>query len=113
MNPQTGDTRFELSKIDPKLYGQIGELKEGEMSRRITEQDRTGRPSYKLIRITKRIPEHKADYSIDYMKIKELALRDKQLEAIEEWQKEKIDETYVKVSGKYRDCEYSSNWLKK
>lgn len=113
MNPQTGDTRFELSKIDPKLYGQIGELKEGEMSRRITEQDRTGRPSYKLIRITKRIPEHEADYSIDYMKIKELALRDKQLEAIEEWQKEKIDETYVKISGKYRDCEYSSNWLKK
>ncbi|WP_372918480.1 peptidylprolyl isomerase [Salegentibacter sp.] len=112
MNPQTGDSRFELSKVDPKLYEQIGELQEKELSRRLTEQDRTGRPSFKLIRVTKRIPEHKADYATDYMKIKELALRDKQMEAIEEWQKDKIGETYVKVSGKYRDCDYSSNWLK-
>ncbi|MGM0933983.1 MAG: foldase protein PrsA [Bacteroidota bacterium] len=112
MNPQTGDTRFELSKVDPKLYDQIGELQEGELSRRLTEQDRTGRPTFKLIKVTKRIPEHEANYSSDYMKIKELALRDKQMEAIEEWQKSKIDETYVKISGEYRDCEYSSNWLK-
>ena len=24
-----------------------------------------------------------------------------------------VDETYIKVNGEYRDCEYSSNWLKK
>lgn len=111
MNPQTGDSRFELTKIDPELYKQVGELKEGEISRRLTEQDRTGRPFFKIIRVVRRIPEHQADYSTDYMKIKELALRDKQMEAIEKWQEEKIGETYIKISGKYRDCEYTSNWL--
>ncbi|MGA9326915.1 MAG: peptidylprolyl isomerase [Salegentibacter sp.] len=113
VNPTTGDTRFELSKIDPKLYAQVGSLKEGEISQRLTEKDRTGRPVYKLIKVTKRIPEHKASYTTDYLKIKELALRDKQLEAIKKWQKEKIGETYIKVNGKYRDCNYASNWLKK
>lgn len=112
INPQTGDTRFELTNIDPKLYQQIGQLQEGEISRVITDSDRTGRPFYKIIYASKRIPEHTADYAIDYMKIKQLALRDKQMEAIEKWQKEKIEETYVKVNGKYRSCEYSSNWLK-
>ncbi len=112
MNPETGDSRFELSNIDPELYDQVGELQEGQLSRRITEQDRTGRPKFKLIKVTRRIPEHQADYSIDYIKIKQLALRDKQMEAIEEWQTEKIEDTYIRVSGKYRDCEYSSNWLK-
>lgn len=113
INPTTGDTRFELSKIDPVLYGQISNLEEGQVSLVLTDQDNTGRPFYKLITVTQKYPEHEADYAQDYNKIKELALRDKQLKAIEKWQKAKIDETYVKVNGQYRECEYSSNWLKK
>ena len=113
INPTTGDTRFELSKIDPLLYEQVVNLEKGQVSRIITDQDNTGRPFYKIITVTNRYPEHKADYAQDYNKIKELALRDKQLEAIEKWQKEKIEETYVKVNGEYRDCAFSGNWLKK
>ncbi|WP_423819588.1 peptidylprolyl isomerase [Salinimicrobium sp. TIG7-5_MAKvit] len=113
VNPTTGDTRFELAKIDPLLYEQVVNLEKGEVSNIITDQDNTGRPFYKLITVTNRYKEHKADYAQDFNKIKELALRDKQLEAIEKWQAEKIKETYVKVNGEYRDCEYSSNWLKK
>ena len=113
INPTTGDTRFELTKIDPLLYEQVVNLEKGEVSRIITDQDNTGRPFYKIITVTNRFPEHKANYAQDYNKIKELALRDKQLKAIEKWQKEKIEETYVKVNGEYKNCEFSSNWLKK
>nr|WP_307726308.1 peptidylprolyl isomerase [Salinimicrobium tongyeongense] len=113
INPTTGDTRFELTKIDPLLYEQVVNLEKGEVSNIITDQDNTGRPFYKIITVTNRYKEHKADYAQDFNKIKELALRDKQLEAIEKWQEEKIKETYVKVNGEYRDCEFSSNWLKK
>ncbi|WP_029037741.1 peptidylprolyl isomerase [Salinimicrobium xinjiangense] len=113
INPTTGDTRFELTKIDPLLYEQVVNLEKGKVSNILTDQDNTGRPFYKIITVTNRYPEHKADYAQDYNKIKELALRDKQLEAIEKWQKEKIKETYVKVNGNYRDCDYSSDWLKK
>src|SRR5690606_16255291 len=47
INPTTGDTRFELSKIDPVLYSQVVNLKEGEVSNVITDQDETGRPIFK------------------------------------------------------------------
>lgn len=113
INPTTGDTRFELSKLDPVLYSQVVDLKEGEVSYVITDEDETGRPVYKLLTVTKRYPEHIADYAQDFNKIKELALRDKQLEAIEKWQAEKIGETYIKINGEFRDCDFSSNWLKK
>ncbi len=113
LNPTTGDTRFELTKIDPLLYEQVANLKEGEVSPVLTDQDQTGRPFYKIITVTDRYEEHQADYAKDYNKIKELALRDKQLKAIEKWQKEKITDTYIKVNGEYRDCNYNSNWLKK
>ena len=112
INPRTGDTRFELTKIDPELFKQVEELNEGEVSLVLTQKDRTGRPQFKIIKVTKKITEHEADYATDFQKIKELALRDKQLEAIEKWQKEKIADTYIKVNGKYRDCEYTSDWVK-
>lgn len=113
VNPTTGDTRFELTKIDPLLYEQVVNLEQGKVSNILTDQDNTGRPFYKIITVTNRYPEHEANYAQDYNKIRELALRDKQMEAIEKWTKEKIKETYIKVNGEYRNCEYSSNWLKK
>jgi peptidyl-prolyl cis-trans isomerase SurA len=42
-----------------------------------------------------------------------LALKEKQIRAIEAWQQKKIKETYVNVNEDYRDCEYASNWVKK
>jgi peptidyl-prolyl cis-trans isomerase SurA len=62
--------------------------------------------------VTDRIDEHEADYARDYIKIKNLALQDKQFKAIEEWQRDAIMETYIKINGEYRDCDYQSNWLK-
>ncbi len=113
INPATGDTHFELTKIDPILYDQVSKLKTNEVSLVIPDQDRQGRKKYKLITVLKRYDEHIADYSKDYLKIQELALRKKQIEAIRKWQNEKIMDTYIKINGDYRDCNYSGNWLKK
>ena len=113
INPQTQDYNFELTKMDPELYGQIQELENNEISPVITDQDRTGAIKFKLVTVTDRTDEHVADYARDYLKIKELALNEKRLKAIEDWQEEKIDETYIKISGAYRSCDFKSNWLKK
>lgn len=113
INPTTGDTHFELTKIDPILYDQVSKLKENEVSLIIPDQDRQGRKKFKLITVLNRFDEHIADYSKDYLKIQELALRKKQINAIRKWQDEKIRDTYIKVSGEYENCEYSGNWLKK
>ncbi len=113
INPTTGDTRFELTKIDPEIYDQVVNLEEGEVSLILSEQDRTGRLFYKLVTVNKRYPEHKANFAQDYMKIKDLALRQKQLNVISDWMEEKIADTYIKINGKFRNCDYSSNWLKK
>jgi peptidyl-prolyl cis-trans isomerase SurA len=113
INPKTQDTHFELTKMDPELYGQVSNLKDGEVSSPILEEDpRTGK-KFKLIMITNKIDQHEADYSKDFSKIKELALKEKQLEAIAKWSDEKIKETYVKINGEYQNCTFTNNWLKK
>ena len=113
INPRTQDTRFELTKMDPSLYSQVSGLTEGEVSMPILDTDPSGKKSYKLMMVTNRYDEHTADYSRDYIKIKNLALKEKQIKRIGEWSTEKIKETYVKVNGEYRDCDFTNNWLKK
>ncbi|RKE92176.1 periplasmic chaperone for outer membrane proteins SurA [Ichthyenterobacterium magnum] len=112
INPYTQDYSFELTKMDPELYGQIQELKDGEVSLVLRDQDRVNRIKYKLLTVTDRIDEHEADFAKDYLKIKSLTEQDKQLKVIEKWQNEKINDTYIKINGDYRDCEFNSNWLK-
>ncbi|APY09822.1 peptidylprolyl isomerase [Seonamhaeicola sp. S2-3] len=113
INPETQDYNFELTRMDPSLYAQIQNLKDGEVSLVLKDEDNKGNVKFKILMVTDRIDEHTADYARDFLKIKELALKEKQLRAIEKWQSEKIMDTYIKISGKYRDCEYTSNWLKK
>ncbi|WP_395057291.1 peptidylprolyl isomerase [Flavobacterium sp.] len=112
-NPKTQDTRFELTKMDPALYSQVSNLKDNEVSNPIADEDRTGGKYYKIITVTNRYDEHTADYSKDYTRLKELALKEKQIKAIAKWSEEKIKETYIKINGEYRDCVFTNNWLKK
>lgn len=113
INPNTQDTRFELTKMDPTLYGQVSNLKDDEVSQPLLNTDDKGKKTYKLITVTNRIDEHTADYAKDYTKIKELALKEKQINAIAKWFDTKIKDTYIKIIGEYRDCTFANNWLKK
>ncbi|WP_338356271.1 peptidylprolyl isomerase [Yeosuana marina] len=113
INPKTQDYNFELTKMDPELYSQIQNLKDGEVSLVQTEQDRTGKIKFKILTVTDRIDEHEANYARDYLKIKEQALNEKKIKAIEAWQKEKIKDTYIKIGDSYKDCDFTNNWLKK
>lgn len=112
VNPTTQDFNFELTRMDTELYTQIQDLKDGEISPIIQDEDRINRIKFKILTVTDRIDDHEADFAKDYLKIKELALQDKQVEAIAKWQKETIAETYIKINGEYRDCNFQSNWLK-
>ncbi len=113
INPATGDTRFELTKLDPQLYNQILKLEDNEISIPLLEEDRSGNKSYKIVMVTNRFNEHIADYAQDYVRIKDLALKEKQLKVIEEWMTEKIADTYISVNRDNQSCDFANNWLKK
>ena len=113
INPETQDYNFELTRMDPELYGQIQNLKDGEVSPILADQDRNQKMKFKILMVTDRIDEHEANYARDFLKIKQQALNEKKIKAVEKWQADKILDTYIKIAGEYRDCEFSSNWLKK
>lgn len=113
INPRTLDTKFDLTKMDPSLYGQVSNLKPGEITMPLLDEDSSRKKIYKILTVSNRISSHTADYAKDYLKIKDLALKEKQFKEIVKWTNEKIKETYIKLNGEYRDCKFESNWLKK
>jgi peptidyl-prolyl cis-trans isomerase SurA len=112
INPSTNDTRFELTKMDPLLYSQIKDLNDNQMSMPLLDNSDNSISKYKILKITNRFEEHKADFSTDYVKIKELALTDKQLKTIKKWMEEKIEETFVNVNSDSSYCDFVYNWIK-
>lgn len=113
INPSTGDKRFELTKMDPLLYNQVRELKDNEISSPFLEEDRSGLKKYKILKVTNRYDEHKANYSRDYTKIKDLALKEKQVSRIKEWMDEKIESTYININTDYKNCNFKNKWIEK
>jgi len=112
VNPVTFDTKFDLTKMDPDLSAKVYNLVQDEVSKVFVERDRTGKATFKIYTVTERYEEHPAEYVKDYERIQELALKEKQIRAIEEWQNKQIKQTYVSVNEDYQDCEFSSDWVK-
>jgi peptidyl-prolyl cis-trans isomerase SurA len=112
INPSTGDKRFELTKMDPVLYNQIRDLNDDEISVPLLDEDKSGLNKYKILKVTNRFEEHLADYSQDFVKIKELALKEKQIKTIKKWMSRKISLTYVSLNKYFNNCEFNNNWRK-
>ncbi len=113
MNSASGDTHFDLTRMDPDLYSKVSNLKAGEISNVFYEETRQGEKTYKILLLKSKTESHTADLSKDYVKIQDLALQKKKTELIEKWSDENIKDTYIEINDAYTDCEFKSNWFKK
>lgn len=112
MNPVSGDTHFDLTRMDPELYSKVSNLKEGEISDVFSDQTRQGKKMFKILLLKSKTDAHTADLVQDYVKIMELALQKKKTESIEKWSDDKIKDTYVNINDFYLNCDFKSNWTK-
>lgn len=110
-NPTTQDRMFEVKNLPPEIYPKVRDLQVDDISEVFNNPTRTGRTRFEIYTVSKRVNEHKADFAVDYLKIKDLALQDKSIEAVKKWQNEKIDETYIKINRDHRSCDFSNNWI--
>ena len=112
INPYTGETSFELTRMPPDLFGRISELKEGEISDVFYDETREGEKMYKVIFVRKKTETHQANIIQDYLRMQRFALEKKKEETLKKWSKEKIKETYIKLNGDHKKCTFKKDWKK-
>ncbi len=112
VNPSTGESKFDLTRMDPAFYARVNDLKKGEMTEPFYDEARSGEKMFKFILMKNRTDTHTADIIEDYVKIQQLALQKKKEETITKWSKEKIKDTYIKIGEGHNKCTFKKNWKK-
>ncbi|ARV13643.1 peptidylprolyl isomerase [Polaribacter sp. SA4-12] len=112
VNPSTGESKFDLTRMDPAFYARVSDLKKGEMTEPFYDEERSGDKMYKFILMKDRTDTHVADIIEDYVKVQQLALQKKKEETITKWAKEKIKDTYIKIGEDHGKCTFDKNWKK-
>ncbi|MCG1036426.1 peptidylprolyl isomerase [Polaribacter sargassicola] len=112
INPSTGESRFDLTRMDPAFYARVSDLKKGEMTEAFYDKSAVGEEMFKFILMKDRTDTHTADIIKDYEKVQQLALQKKKEETIDKWSREKIKDTYIKIGDSYSKCDFNKNWKK-
>lgn len=112
INSSTGESTFDLTRMDPAFYARVSDLKKGEMTEPFYDEERSGSKMFKFILMRNRTDTHIADIIKDYVKIQQLALQKKKEETIAKWSKEKIKDTYIKIGEAHNKCSFKKNWKK-
>lgn len=110
MNPQTGDTKFDVSNLDQEMFYAIQGLNEGQISEPAFYRDQEQREAFRLIRVIRKTEPHRANMRDDYGRLRSIALQDKQSRTMREWVEEKIEQTYIRINNNYYDCDFQQNW---
>lgn len=72
----------------------------------IMKDQRKNRDVIAIVKLTQRIPGHKATLSDDYSMIKQMYEADARNKIIKEWIENKIGDTYTRISEGWDGCEF-------
>ena len=116
-DPNTGSAYFEIDQLKPQDYAAAKDLQPGQISEPIESLDNEGRDGnvvYKIVRLDKIVPAHTATFEHDYTELLGDVRNAKQHEAIEQFIKDKIKVTYIKIDPLFQDCEFElEGWKSK
>lgn len=114
INPQTGTIKFDaelLGQYDPMLFFTVEKMKTGEQTQAIIWQKTDGSQAYRIVKLLSRTEPHRANLKDDYQKIQEVALQEKQNDAMKNWIVKKVKKTYIKIENEYKDCKFENHWI--
>ena len=111
VNQVTGNSKFEASQVDAKVFFVVDKLKVGDVSAPVMTTDR-GKQDYRIYYLKSRTNPHKANLESDYARIQELALEKKKMTMVDDWISTKLKSTYISIMSEYRTCAFQRKWIK-
>ena len=113
VNEMTGNTKFALDNFATRDYLIIKNLDLGEISESYESEDKHGKIIFKAVVLRSRTNPHIANIKEDYDLMKQMTMYNKQNEIIDNWVKEKIESTFIRLDNNYKNCNFRLvGWLK-
>ena len=100
LNYSSGERDLPFEALNFTWRTTINSIEVGEISEPAEVELLDGKKAYHIIRLQRRVPEHRVDIQTDYERIESLALQDKQNRVLSEWLEELRQDVYVEMRGK-------------
>ncbi len=112
-NPLTAEAKIARADIPGEMAKEVNRLKTGEISEPFTTHSENGAEEYKIIKIKAFYPQHKANLDDDWQNFELMLTREKQMEKLEKWIKEKQENTYIHIDDNYKNGKFRyDGWIK-
>lgn len=114
VNEMTGNARFEMKQLPQEVSRKVADMQPGDISEPFIMKDpRKNNDIIAMVKLTARIPGHKANIADDYQTIKSMYENAQKAKILKDWLDKKIASTYVRIEDGWRDCEFEhQGWLK-
>ncbi len=114
VNSQTGTVNFEMSQLPQEIAKVVGTMEPGDISAPFIMRDtRRDREIVAMVKLTTRIPAHRANLADDYQLIKGMYEESAKEQIINDWLANKIKTTYVRIEDGWRGCDFKHDgWIK-
>lgn len=115
INQASGTTRFEMKDLPQEVAKVVDKMQVGDVSEAFIMKDpKRDRDIVAIVKLTERIPAHRANLSEDYQTIKGMYENSAKQKMVKEWLANKIRDTYVKIEENWADCDFEHpEWLRK
>ena len=106
-------SKFEMQDLPPEIAKQVEKMQPGDISEAFIMKNSNHKDVAAIVKLTERIPGHRANLSDDYNLLKKMYENHKKDQILKDWLEKKIKETYVKIEPGWQNCEFHyQGWVK-
>jgi peptidyl-prolyl cis-trans isomerase SurA len=112
LSPLTHKPRYGAEEIEPQVLLAVERLRQGEISSVQSFEDEDGKTAFRIFYVRHRVAPHRAALETDYDKIYDMAFARARTRRMESWMKDKIADTYIRLTGEFKNCCFKYKWGK-
>lgn len=110
---QSRSSRVKMKDLPTEVAQQVENLKVGEISKPFSMINGKGKQVVALVKLKSSRDSHRATITEDFQVLKNIVLAKEREKKIHEWVAQKIKNTYVWMTDKYKSCNYEyQGWVK-
>ena len=113
INPNTMSSKFTVEELNSDVSKIITKMNINEISNPFETIDENHQTVYKIVKLTNKIEQHKANIQEDYQYLADMYLMQKEEEVLKKWVAERQAQTYIRIDNTYANCNFRfENWIK-
>ena len=106
-------SKFRMQDLPAEVARVVDTMSIGQVSAPFQMINARGKTVCAIVKLKNRVEGHKATINEDFQILKDVVLNKRREDYIKDWVNKKIKSTYVRISDRYKNCEFEhQGWIR-